>query len=186
MTELEVSKPKRAKEPLGRSPVMRAIVPASLFPSDFLEEPGAREIPIIIKGGQGNSKNLRCLLIGHASEIPQFDQFGLNGILDAERVKHFMHRQQLVIRAWSSQFKFLNFHAHEAPPVTLSLFAPSTIYQDVAHRLGRSRKKMRAVSERWILVSHQPQPGLMHQSSRLKRLPWSLLCHLRRCQLPQF
>src|SRR6266481_4770230 len=152
MTELEVSKPKRAKEPLGRSPVMRAIVPASLFPSDFLEEPGAREIPIIIKGGQGNSKNLRCLLVGHASEIPQFDQFGLNGILDAERVKHFMHGQQFVIRAWSSQFKFLNFHAHEAPPVALGLFASSTIDQNVAHRLSGSRKEMNSVFEDRILV----------------------------------
>jgi len=106
--------------------------------------------------------------------------------LDAERVKHFVHGQQFVIRAWSSQFKFLNFHALEAPPVTLSLFAPSTIYQDVAHRLGRSRKQMRAISERRIPGSDQPQPSLMHQGSRLKRLPWSLLCHLRRCQMPQF
>jgi len=88
----------------------------NLFASDFLEEPGAREIPIIIKSGQRNSKNLRCLLVGHASEIPQFDQFGLNGILDAERVKHFMHGQQLDIRAWSGQLKFLNFHALETPP----------------------------------------------------------------------
>src|SRR6266404_3001314 len=55
----------------------------NLFPSDFLEQPGAREIPIIIKGGQRNSKDPRCLLVGHASEITQFDQFGLNGILDA-------------------------------------------------------------------------------------------------------
>ena len=44
-----------------------------LFASDLLEQPGAREIPIIIKGGQRNSKNLRRLLIGHASKIPQFD-----------------------------------------------------------------------------------------------------------------
>ena len=102
----------------------------NLFASDFLEEPGAREIPIIINGGQGNSKNLRCLLVGHANEISQFDQFGLNGILDAERVKHFMHGQQLVIRAWSSQLKFFKFHALGAPSVTLSLFAPSTIYQN--------------------------------------------------------
>ena len=101
-----------------------------LFASDLLEQPGAREIPIIIKGGQRNSKDLRCLLVGHASEIPQFDQFSLNGILDAERVKHFVHGQQLIIRAWSSQLKFINFYAHEAPPVTLSLFAPSTIYQN--------------------------------------------------------
>jgi len=70
--------------------------------------------------------------------------------------------------------------------VTLSLFAPGTIYQDVAHRLSRSRKKMRAISERRILGSDQPQPGLMHQGSRLKRLAGSLLCHLRRCQMPQF
>src|SRR6185369_13805078 len=101
-----------------------------LFGSDLLEQPGAREIPIIIKGGQRNSKDLRCLLVGHANEIPQFDQFGLNGILDAERVKHFMHGQQFVIRAWSSQLKFINFHALEASPVTLSLSAPSTIDQD--------------------------------------------------------
>src|SRR6266403_2146231 len=74
-----------------------------LFASDLLEQPGARKIPIIIKGGQRNSKNLRCLLVGHAGEIPQFYQFGLNGILDAERVKHVVHGQQLVIRAWSSQ-----------------------------------------------------------------------------------
>src|SRR6266567_4944309 len=158
----------------------------NLFASDFLEQPGTREIPVIIDGGQGNPQNLRYLLIAHASEIPQFDQFGLNGILDAERVKHFVHGQQLVIRARSSQFKFLNFHALEAPPVTLSLFAPSTIYQDVAHRLGRSRKKMRAISERRILGPDQPQPGLMHQGSRLKRLAGSLLRHLRRCQMPQF
>jgi hypothetical protein len=64
-----------------------------LFLSDFLEKPGAREIPIIIKGGQGNAKNLRRLLVGHASEIPQFDQFGLHGILDAERIKHIVHGQ---------------------------------------------------------------------------------------------
>jgi len=100
------------------------------FGSDLLEQPGAREIPIIIKGGQRNSKYLRCLLVGHASEIPQFDQFGLNGILDAERVKHFMHGQQFVIRAWSSQLKFINFHALEAPAMTLSLSAPSAIYQN--------------------------------------------------------
>jgi len=85
--------------------------------------------------GPGNrssqlSKDLRCLLVGHASEIPQFDQFGLTGILDAERVKHFVHGQQLIIRAWSSQLKFLKFHALEAPAMTLSLFAPSTIYQN--------------------------------------------------------
>jgi len=43
----------------------------NLFASDLLEQPGAREIPIIIKGGQRNSKNLRCLLVGHASEIPR-------------------------------------------------------------------------------------------------------------------
>src|SRR5712664_2897178 len=130
----------------------------NLFSADLLEQPGAREIPSIIKGGQRNSKNLRCLLVGHASEIPQFDQFGLNGILDAERVKHFMHGQQFVIRAWSSQLKFINFHALEAPSVTLSLFAPGTIYQNVAHRLGRSRKEMRAISKRRILVANQPQP----------------------------
>src|SRR6267154_1801605 len=114
---------------------MRAIVPASLFASDLLEEPGARKIPVIIDGGQRNPQNLRYLFIAHPSEIPQFDQFGLNGILDAERVKHFVHGQQLIIRAWSNQLKFLKFHALEAPSVTLSLFAPSTIYQDVAHRL---------------------------------------------------
>src|SRR6266568_2962512 len=158
----------------------------NLFASDFLEQPGARKIPVIIDGGQRNPQNLRYLRIAHPSEIAQFDQFGLNGIFEAEGVKHFVHGQQLVIRAWSSQFKFLNFHAHEAPPVTLSLFAPSTIYQDVAHRLGRSRKKMRAISERRILGSDQPQPGLMYQGSRLKRLAGSLLCHLRRCQMPQF
>src|SRR6266446_5781287 len=157
-----------------------------LFASDFLEEPGARKIPVIIDGRQRNPQNLRYLLIAHASKIPQFDQFSLNGILDAKRVKHFMHGQQLIIRAWSSQFKFLNFHALEAPSMTLSLFAPSTIDQDVAHRLGRSRKKMRAVSERWIRGSHQPQPGLVHKRSRLKRLPWRLLRHLCRCQMPQF
>src|SRR5436190_19548435 len=103
----------------------------NLFASDLLEQPGAREIPII--------------------------------------------------RAWSSQLKFLNFDAHEAPPVTLSLFAPSTIYQNVAHRLSRSRKKMGTIAERRILGSHQPQPGLMHQGSRLKRLAGRLLCHLSRC-----
>src|SRR6266446_7783253 len=108
----------------------------NLFASDFLEQPGARKIPVIIDGGKGNPQNLRYLLIAHPSEISQFDQFGLNGILDAERVKHFMHGEQLVIRAWSSQFKFVNFHAQEAPPVTLSLFAPSTINQNVAHRLS--------------------------------------------------
>src|SRR6267378_7888013 len=117
----------------------------NLFASDLLEQPGAGEIPIIIKGGQRNSKDMRCLLVGHASEIPQFDQFGLNGILDAERVKHFVHSQQLIIRAWSSNLKFFKFHALEAPPVALGLFAPSTIDQDVTHRLGRSRKKMRAI-----------------------------------------
>src|SRR6266404_2868310 len=137
-----------------------------LFPSDFLEQPGARKIPVIIDGGQRNPQNLRYLLIAHAGEIPQFNQFGLNGILDAERVKHFVHGQQLVIRAWSSQFKFLNFHALEAPPVTLSLFAPGAIYQNVAHRFSRSSKKVRAVSERWILVPNQAQPGLVHQGSR--------------------
>src|SRR6266542_6120215 len=150
-----------------------------LFPSDLLEQPGAREIPVIIDGGQRNPQNLRYLLIAHPGEIPQFYQLGLNGILDAERVKHFMDGQQLVIRAWSSQLKSINFHALEAPPVTLSLFASSTIYQDVAHRLGRSRKKMRAISERRILGSHQPQPGFMDQGSRLKRLAGHLLCHLR-------
>src|SRR5713101_7441715 len=124
----------------------------NLFASDLLEQPGAREIPIIIKGGQRNSKDLRCLLVVHPSEIPQFDQFGLNGILDAERVKHFVHGQQLIIRAWSNQLKFLKFHALEAAAVTLSFFAPSTIYQDVAHRLGRSRKEMRAILKRRILV----------------------------------
>src|SRR6266511_1335364 len=51
-----------------------------LFASDLLEQPGAREIPIIIKGGQRNSDDLRCLLVGHAGEIPQFDQFGLHAI----------------------------------------------------------------------------------------------------------
>jgi hypothetical protein len=50
-----------------------------LIASHFLEQPGEREIPIIIKSGQRNSKNLRCLLIGHANEISQFNQFGLNG-----------------------------------------------------------------------------------------------------------
>src|SRR5258706_15814972 len=118
----------------------------SLFPSDFLEQPGARKIPVIIDGGQRNPQNLGYLLIGHSSEIPQFDQFGLNGILSAESVKHFMHGQQLVIRAWSSQFKFLDFHAPEPAPVTLSLFASSTVYQAMAHRLGRGPKKMGAFS----------------------------------------
>jgi len=74
-----------------------------LFPSDFLEQPGAREIPVIIDGGQRNPQNLRYLLIAHPGEIPQFYQFGLNGIFEAEGVKHFVHGQQLVIRAWSSQ-----------------------------------------------------------------------------------
>src|SRR6266853_655076 len=156
------------------TPLMRAIVPASLFASDLLEEPGARKIPVIIDGGQRNPQNLRYLLIAHPSEIPQFDQFGLNGIFEAKDIKHFVHGQQLNIRARSSELKFLKLHTLEAPAVTLSLFAPSTIYQDVAHRLGRSRKKMRAVPERRILGSHQPQPSLMHQGSRLKRLPWSL------------
>ena len=41
-----------------------------LFLSDLLEQPGAREIPIIIHRGERNSKHLRCLLVGHASEIP--------------------------------------------------------------------------------------------------------------------
>src|SRR6266699_1714247 len=99
-----------------------------LFASDLLEQPGAREIPIIIKGGQRNSKDLRCLLVVHPGEIPQFDQFGLNGILDAERVKHFVHGQQFIIRAWGSNLKFFKFHALEAPAMTLSLFAPSAIY----------------------------------------------------------
>src|SRR6266487_5111445 len=130
------------------------------FPSDFLEQPGAREIPVIIDGGQRNPQNLRYLLIAHPGEIPQFYQLGLNGILDAERVKHFMDGQQLVIRSWSSQLKSINFHALEAPTVTLSLFAPSTIYQNVAHRLSRSGKKMRAIRERRVLGSHQAQPGL--------------------------
>ena len=40
------------------------------FGSDLLEQPGAREVPIIIKGGQRNSKDLRCLLVVHPSEIP--------------------------------------------------------------------------------------------------------------------
>ena len=42
-----------------------------LFASDLLEQPGARESPIIIKGGQRNAQNWRCL-VGHANEIPQF------------------------------------------------------------------------------------------------------------------
>src|SRR5258708_12889839 len=50
---------------------------------NWLEEQTAREIVIISNSGQRNARNLRCL-VGHASEIPQFDQFGLKGILDAE------------------------------------------------------------------------------------------------------
>jgi len=60
----------------------------------------------------------------------------MNGILDAELVKHIMYGQQLIVRAWSSRLKLLKFHSHEASSVTLSLFAPSTIYEDAAHRLG--------------------------------------------------
>src|SRR5712671_610973 len=45
----------------------------NLFASDFLEQPGARKVPVIIDGGQRNPQNLRCLLVVHPSEIPQFD-----------------------------------------------------------------------------------------------------------------
>jgi hypothetical protein len=70
--------------------------------SDFLEQSGAREIPIWIKRGQRNFKYLRCLLVGHSSEIPQFDQLCLIGILDAKHVKHLVHGQQLIMLSTSS------------------------------------------------------------------------------------
>ena len=40
----------------------------NLFASDFLEQPGARKIPVIIDGGQRNPQNLRYLLIAHPGE----------------------------------------------------------------------------------------------------------------------
>jgi len=39
-----------------------------LFASDFLEQPGARKIPVIIDGGQRNPQNLRYLLIADPGE----------------------------------------------------------------------------------------------------------------------
>ena len=59
--------------------------------------------------------------------------------------------------------------------ICLGFLWTATIDQDVTHRLGRRRKTMRAISERRIFVVNQPQPGLMDQGCRLKRLAGRLL-----------
>src|SRR5262245_19157466 len=99
-----------------------------LFTLDMLEEPGAREIPVIVGGGQRDPQNLGYFFVGHPNEIPQFHQFGLNGILVSECLQGFMHGQEFIVWAWRSELQFIKLYAIEAPSVPRSLFAPSTIY----------------------------------------------------------
>jgi hypothetical protein len=58
--------------------------------------------------------------------------------------------------------------------------------QNAAHRFRGGAEKVRAVLPGPVAVLHQPQPGLMHQCRRLKRLAGQLIGHSRARQPPQF
>ena len=65
-------------------------------------------------------------------------------------------------------------------------FVACPLDQNAAHRLRGCAEKMRAVLPRSVAVVHQPQPGLMHQGRRLKRLAGHFMRHSRGRQAPQF
>jgi len=69
--------------------------------------------------------------------------------------------------------------------VTQGAFAASPVNEDVAHGLCGRRKEMSAPGELWIVVAHQPQPGLMHEGCGLQRVAGGFIRHFGGRQPPQ-
>lgn len=65
--------------------------PLKLF--DFVEQPGTGEHPIVLNRGNGNSEDPGNFLIGQARKIAQFDQLGLDWMLQRKFFQCFIHRQ---------------------------------------------------------------------------------------------
>ena len=66
------------------------------------------------------------------------------------------------------------------------LFAPGGIDENLLHGAGRGLEKMPAIGELLVTVTGDLQPGLMHQSRRLKRLSGFLIGHPDGGEFAQF
>ena len=85
-------------------------------------------------------------------------------------IQHFIHCQYLLVRIRSREVQLVGADLFEAAAVAHRKFAARPVNENAPHGLCRRRKKVGPVLKAGPVVSHQAQPGLMHQRGGLQRL----------------
>ena len=139
-------------------------------PLDFLEEPGPGVGPVIIGGARGDVQNSGGFFQGHADEIAQLHQFGLDLVLVGKFVECLVYGENLIVVTRRGKFHTLKLHALLVAAVPQSTLAAGIVNKNTPHGLGGGGEKMSAIGKLRIVVPHQTQPGLMHQCGGLQSL----------------
>src|SRR5579859_3557989 len=126
---------------------------------DLVQDPSASEGPIIPGGGLGYAQNVGSLLVSHAGEEAQLDDLGFNRMLAGKFIQNFIHSQYFLIRIRSGEVQFLGVNSLKAATMANRKFAAGTVNEDAAHGLGGGGKKMSAIFESLLIITHQTQPG---------------------------
>ena len=127
------------------------------------------------------------LFLRQANEKAKFHHFGRARVHSRQSIQRFIQREQLIIRHRRRRFHRIDIHAFQVSAPFQRFFLPRAVHENAAHRLSRRAEKVSTILKLPLLLwRNEPQPGFMHQSGRLQRVPWSFISHFVCRQSSQF
>lgn len=148
-------------------------------------QPGFRVRPPTLRSRFGNTQDRRGLFEGESDEVPQFDELHLRRIERRKTSEHFVQCEELILIHGRGDVEVIDVFVGRPGSPTLRLLSAGAVHQDPAHGLRRSGKEVPPIFPVRLGVRSQPQPRLVNQRRRLKRVTRRLLRHFLRRDLPK-
>jgi cytochrome c peroxidase len=159
-----------ARQAAGRRPRGRSRTDRTLACRQLAVQPGARQRPVALDGGQRNAQRLGDLVVLQPAEKAQLHHLGRARVDGLERQQRLVHRHQVAVRRRAQLLHARQRHRHQLGVTLVGAAGQFVVDQDAPHHGRGHGQEMAAVLPlRACLLAHA-EPGLVGERRGRQRV----------------